>query len=394
MAYQVLLIGMTDCQQIEQQIGSAYALFRIDGLEDLPPDPQEFHVVIINAASMGMSHAIQHCQALKQQSTYLDCPVIVLADRGELTDRMDALDAGFDDFICRDSIWELKARVERVIFNQLANAQLKTQLQQANEMAFIAMSGTSDLGVNIQFLLDANTCSNLDELGMRLFKALQSYGLSCSLQMRSEHGVKNMEANGMAKAMESVLLDECKEQGRYVDFGHRSIMNYENVSLLVKNMPVDDPNKYGAIKDNVFSLLQGTHARMAALDNQKNLELEGTLVKQMTTQMNALMGHVDHSYQEVMRKIADVVETMAEGMENSVHFLGLDENQEQEIQKIMETGILDTNKTFNEGMKLDRNVKAFFNRVNQVFSDGHIDAAVLHQLLESMPVEDQKISEV
>ena len=66
-----------------------------------------------------------------------------------------------------------------------------------------------------------------------------------------------MEANGMAKDLEAHLLDELKDVGRYYDFGKRSVMNYENVSLLVKNMPIEDERRYGAIKDNIFSLLQG-----------------------------------------------------------------------------------------------------------------------------------------
>lgn len=387
MAYPALLVGVTDCQNLDQQLGSAYELTHIATIDNIHEKTMDFAVVVINAVSLGMGQAIQSCELLKQHAKYQDSSVIVLASRDELADRMDALAAGFDDFICHDSMWELKARLDRVVFNKLANVQLKTQLQQANEMAFIAMSDTSDLGVNVQFLLDCNTCNNLDELGMRLFQALQSYGLNCSLQMRSAHGVKNMEANGMAKAMESVLLEQCQNQGRYVDFGHRSIMNYESVSLLVKNMPIHDEKKYGAIKDNVFSLLQGTHARVVALDNQKNLELEGALVKQMTQKMNQLMKHVDDSYQEVMRQIVDVVETMAEGMDNSVHFLGLDESQEMAIQKIMETGILDTNKIFNSGMTLDRELKEFLTLVEESFNQKQIDASLLNRLVERMPVD-------
>jgi hypothetical protein len=52
-----------------------------------------------------------------------------------------------------------------------------------------------------------------------------------------------MEANGMDKSLESKLLLEMKDQGRYVDFGHRSVMNYGAVSLFLKNMHVDEEKK-------------------------------------------------------------------------------------------------------------------------------------------------------
>jgi hypothetical protein len=252
-------------------------------------------------------------------------------------------------------------------------------------MAFIAMSDTSDLGVNVQFLLDVNTCDNLDELGMRVFKSLQSYGINCSLQIRGRHTVKNMEANGMAKEMESVLLQECKDKGRYVDFGRRSIMNYGSVSLLVKNMPMNDDKKYGAIKDNVFSLLQGADARVKALDNLESLAMESLLVKRMAGQMRDLMKHVDSSYKGVMKDIADVVETMADGVESSIQFLGMDERQELALQKIMETGIVDTNRIFNQGMRMDEGLREFLEQVDNVFCSDSVDHAKLDRLLNAMP---------
>ena len=194
-----------------------------------------------------------------------------------------------------------------------------------------------------------------------------------------------MEANGMAKDMESVLMSECKDKGRYVDFGRRSIMNYGGVSLLVKNMPVDDEKKYGAIKDNVFSLLQGCDARIQALDNLQSLALESRLVKRLSSQMSHIMSTVDASYQHVMRDIADVVENMADGVEQSLQFLGMDERQEATMQKIMETGITETSRVFNEGMRVDEGLGELLQKINQVFSGEHVDPQQVQALLDMMP---------
>jgi CheY-like chemotaxis protein len=383
-AYTALVLGSGDDRQLEQQLGSQYVLTYVDTIEATSACivANSYEVLIINEVALGMASSIDACRQLRTEEMAQDLPVVMLADVGDLADRMDAYEVGFDDLIGRDNMWELRARLDRVIFNKHANDQLRNQLQQANEMAFIAMSDTSDLGVNIQFLLSCNQCDNLDELGMSLFQAVQSYGLNCSLQIRSQYGIKNMEANGMAKEMESVLMMECKDSGRYVDFGKRSIMNYETVSILVKNMPVEDENKYGAIKDNVFSLLQGAHARVVALDNLKALELEGALVKRMATQMRDLITQVDDSYQEVMCDIAGVVENMADGVERSIQFLGMDENQERAIQDIMEAGIQDTNRVFSDGIKLDSGLRDFLAQVDGLFSEKHIDSMHLQRLLE------------
>ena len=387
MTYKVLVMGDADNGALVGLLGKQYELEHVGSVDDCirQVSADDVKLVLLNIVDNLKTVWLDVCRELKDNPSVSDTPIVILASDSALDSKMAYYDAGCDDYVNSESMPELHVRLMRVIFNKVANDQLKQQLQQANEMAFIAMSDTSDLGVNVQFLLDVNTCDNLDELGMRVFKSLQSYGINCSLQIRGRHTVKNMEANGMAKEMESVLLQECKDKGRYVDFGRRSIMNYGSVSLLVKNMPVDDDKKYGAIKDNVFSLLQGADARVKALDNLESLAMESLLVKRMAGQMRDLMKHVDSSYKGVMKDIADVVETMADGVESSIQFLGMDERQELALQKIMETGIVDTNRIFNQGMRMDEGLREFLEQVDNVFCSDSVDHAKLDRLLNAMP---------
>lgn len=387
MTYKVLVMGDANNDSLVGLLGKQYELEHVESVDDCirQVSADDVKLVLLNIVDNQQPVWLDVCRQLKDTPSVADTPIVILARDSALDSKMAYYDAGCDDYVNSESMSELQARLMRVIFNKVANDQLKQQLQQANEMAFIAMSDTSDLGVNVQFLLDVNTCDNLDELGMRVFKSLQSYGINCSLQIRGRHTVKNMEANGMAKEMESVLLQECKDKGRYVDFGRRSIMNYGSVSLLVKNMPMNDDKKYGAIKDNVFSLLQGADARVKALDNLESLAMESLLVKRMAGQMRDLMKHVDSSYKGVMKDIADVVETMADGVESSIQFLGMDERQELALQKIMETGIVDTNRIFNQGMRMDEGLREFLEQVDNVFCSDSVDHAKLDRLLNAMP---------
>lgn len=380
----VTVLGRGEDRQLESLLEGKSQLLMADSVSAALESAArcEARLIMIDAVVLGDAAALEACRICKEQQ---DAPVVILSDETSLNYKMQAYEAGCDDFLTRDAMFELKARLNQVLFNKVANDQLRLQLKQANEMAFIAMSDTSDLGVNIQFLLDVNLCTNLDELGMRLHQALASYGLNGSLQMRGRYAVKNMEANGMAKEMASVLLSECRNRGRYLDFGRRSIMNYDKVSLLVKNMPVDDANKYGAIKDNVFSLLQGCNARIEALDNLQSLALESELVKRLSHHLRSVMTHVDESYQEVMRCIADVVENMADGVESSIQFLGMDEQQEAALQKIMENGISDTNRIFSDGMRLDEGLKGFLAHLDEVLSCGKADPQMIQSLLNRIP---------
>lgn len=381
--YSIVILGCDNDLQIADQLDQSFKAFMTASEEECLQalSKNQYQLVLVDMTCPSIN-AIQCCQAIK---AIHDVAVIFVSSKDCNEERISAYDCGADDYIeIGQLVTELHGRLERLIINKIANEQLKMQLAQANEMAFIAMSDTSDLGVNIQFLLDVSNCNNLDELGMRLFQALQAYGINCSLQLRSQFDEKNMEANGMAKSLESRLLSEMKDQGRYVDFGHRSVMNYGAVSLLVKNMPLDDEKKYGAIKDNVFSLLQGADARIKALDTLGNLALEKDLVRSLTLKMKDLMSSVDESYQDVMRDIANVVEEMADNIEASMQYLGMDEAQEESLQKTMETAILATNKIFNEGLKLDKDLHEFLVRIDALFKTDKINPSQLQKIIESL----------
>jgi len=162
------------------------------------------------------------------------------------------------------------------------------------------------------------------------------------------------------------------------------VMNYESVSLLVKNMPIEDEKKYGAIKDNVFSLLQGTDARIQALDTLESLALEKNLVRSLTIKMKDLMSSVDESYQGVMKDIASVVEDMADNIEASMQYLGMDEAQEKSLQTTIEKAISNTNKIFNDGLSLDKDLHQFLVHIDTLFKTDKINPAQLKKIIESL----------
>lgn len=351
--------------------GLPYPVVQYQSLQGLLDDYDENIKLILIDLSEAAPVDLEHISAVKNADVGEQTPVVVIHGEQLKDQRLAAFKLGCDDFIdVATEQDEIAVRCQKLIYNKIANEQLQERVQQANEMAFIAMSDTSDLGVNIQFLIEANQCNNLDELGMRLLQSVSNYGIKASLQLRSEFEIKNMEHNGMAKDLESALLWELRDDGRYVDFGKRSVMNYEQVSLLVKNMPMDDEKKYGAIKDNVFSLLQGADARLKALDSLKQLEQQQTLMKALAVRMKNMISEIDNGYQLVMRDIADVVENMADGTNNVITHFALHEEQEKALEKVMEAGIESTNRVFSEGLKMDENLKKVISEMDEMLAEG------------------------
>lgn len=294
------------------------------------------------------------CEHLLGDEVMGDLPLVVLSSSNELSDKLAAFELGVSDYLGPDaSVEEICARISKTIFHQVASEQLKDRLESANETAFTVMSDNSDLGSNIQFLLGVNHCDNLDQLGQLFFRTLGNYKVTCSLQMRSLYEIKDMEANGMAKDLESQLLFQMKDGGRYIDFGRRTVVNYGQVSLLIRDMPVDDDRRYGAIKDNTFALIQGVDARLKALDEHHKLLEEKQALQKMSQDVKSVITNIDESYQDVMRHIVDTVEELADKIHRRIPALALSEEQESFFEEVADHCVSETNKIFNQGLQVD-----------------------------------------
>lgn len=360
-----IVYSSSGSSDLVERIATDFSIVIASTSSDLDTVDEETSILIFDVSEAQPEGFIELTQQVNSIAALEDVPLIVYSAAAADLDTMALFDAGVSDIVDNAmSSQDLSARLNKAVFHTIANRQLKSRLKQANDMAFSAMSDTSDLGVNVQFLIHCHDCNNIDELGMLMFSTLSHYQIHCSLQIRSKFEVKNMEENGLAKDLEARLLWELKDNGRYVDFGKRCVMNYGQISLLVKNMP-EDEKRYGTVKDNVFSLLQGADARVKSIDNLGMLEMERDVVRGMTAKMQDVMHQVDERYQHVMRKCADLVEDMALKVDESILFLDLTEEQEDTFGRIMQEGVRTINELFNQGVRIDESFRKLIEYLNR-----------------------------
>lgn len=72
------------------------------------------------------------------------------------------------------------------------------------------------------------------------------------------------DAGGAASPLEESVIDKVKEAGRIFSFKNRMVVNYDTVPLLVTDMPLDNPDFCGRIRDHAAMIAE---AAQVALDN-------------------------------------------------------------------------------------------------------------------------------
>ena len=262
-------------------------------------------------------------------------PVILLVNEVTLEQKIKAYELGVDDVITKKSgADDINARITKAIFHNIANKQLQ-MIRCFDDVVSLSGSNAAQYHATIDFLIQIHDCDNLDQLGQLFFSLMATYKLSCSLQMRSVMGDKNMEAHGMSKDFESELLTELVDRGEDFDFGGNTIICYRDISILIKDMPRDEYDTCLAIKNMARILAQGLNARVSALDNQCRLLKEKDLVCEVAQEMRYAVKVISHAHRSAIKHVFTQLESITLTLSEITHSVGVSKESRTALEGIL-----------------------------------------------------------
>lgn len=172
-----------------------------------------------------------------------------------------------DDLLIRpvnDAVFWHKLENVRKAFE--AKSAAREQMAYAQSVAFTSMSAMGELGVVMQFLSKSFTCHNIQSVGSLAIESLRQYELEGVAYMiwEGDSIALTTEAGDVPKAQRD-LVEQRRTLGRILEIERNLIVNYDHVSLLVTNLPEDDPQRLGRIRDNIATLAEGVESRIQGL---------------------------------------------------------------------------------------------------------------------------------
>ena len=276
------------------------------------------------------------CRWLKDASEFRDTPVIFVSAQDTIDARLAGYTAGAEDFMVKpldpEELLE-KVRVAQRIARE--KSALREQVQAAEQMTDLVLTSMEESGVVLQFLGKIVGASFEQEIAEAFQHLLHAYRLTGAIQTRIGGRVHTLSKAGVNLPLEVSIVNHVRSMERIFEFGTRSVFNFDKITVLVNDMPRNDPDFCGRIRDNLAIAAQGADGRLTALEAEEASRRSQQGVADALGSVRHTLTDLAQLRHKEKRVGAEIMYELQEELARSFVSLGLTAGQENHIEDLV-----------------------------------------------------------
>jgi len=324
----------------------------LDTVAEINPD------LILMDVNMPILDGLATCKKLKETPEVANIPVIFVSALSSVEEKMAGYQAGGEDYLTKPfNEDELLAKIELSIKTAAAIVEHEQNNAETMNMAMTAMATAGDVGTALQFAHASFACKSADELAQLLLESYEAYGLMVSIRYLQPGGIKFYSHSNIVNDTEKQIMEVAHDKGRFIDFGKRTLMNYERVSVLIKNMPLDDEHKYGRMKDNIGFLGDSAEARAKALEMEE-------AVNRLLNSSKEILLEVDKTYKESAGKNSMILDLLQNKMEDAFQYIEMASADEDRLFSILIESENESKALFKQGLNIEEKISQLMHEMD------------------------------
>lgn len=311
-------------------------------------------IILLEMVSEG-ADVTSICQQLQANPSTKSSPIMLLSETDEFPDKMFSHGLGAYDILLKPINYRaLKAKLKLLHHRKQHENQLSQEAKLATDTALSAMTGNAELGQAIRFVERSYMSNDYAGLANQLMSVMTNLDLNCVLMFSTSTDAHYFANTGNVTPLEKDLITTLhQEPGRFRDFGKRTVTKYSRVSLLVKNMPIDNPDRYGRLKDLFPSMLGAADARVKALDTESALLLQTNNTALSFQQIRGTLDNLAEAYADNQQQIMKVMRAMLTELDFRIPTMGLDDDQEVYLVERIDSAIQEASDLLDQGENLN-----------------------------------------
>ncbi|SDG53128.1 response regulator [Propionivibrio dicarboxylicus] len=312
------------------------------------------------------------CRHIKANATTQHVPVIFVSALDDLESRLAGYDAGGADFIAKPfSFPEVKKKIEIVQRVSEEKSRLRGQLDESEMLTSLVMSNLDEYAVLVKFLRALNVCEQLDAVAAAVLDLLSSFGLKGAVQFRLAGEEMTVDHQGQVTPLEASIIAHVRTLGSIATFKNRAAFNFEHATVLVSNMPIEDPDLCGRLRDHLAIAVETLEARLQALQMRSERDAAKADIGEVLQGLARVMHDSGEKYRLAHELGATTIYQLQDELRGVFASLGMSEAQEDAIQAIIETKTDRLVELYDFGGEIEKTLAALRGRLNHALGKGH-----------------------
>lgn len=276
------------------------------------------------------------CRQIKSSPEIAQVPVVFLSGHDSAEDILAGYDAGGQDYIVKPfNINNLKRKIENLQRIELEKRALAEQAQASDQLASLVMASLDEYAVLIQFLRTLNECHSPAAIVEAILRVLTAARLEGAVQIRLRNFEKTYSPSGENWPLEVAVINHVRTLDRIFEFKCRSAYNFEHITLLVTNMPIENTELCGRIRDNLAIVAESANAKLAALQTFNDNATLRQKIAQTLSGVESTVADFAKRYDEARFQGTVFTTQFLDDLLGAFAHLGMSSQQEEEILELV-----------------------------------------------------------
>lgn len=314
-------------------------------------------IVILDINMPGKS-GYEICELLKNGFLADNVPVLFTSGLMDNDDIMKAFAAGADDYLIKPvRLNELAIKISKLIEQKQQQSDAIEQSTTAMKIAFDAMKNSSELGAILRFHEEVHQVNDFGQLASLSFAALRNFDLESTIVflLNDQPAYYRDDLQKSQLEFESMLAARAK--GRLFSWKKYSFFSYDLFTVLIRNMPIDDEERYGILKDQVCLLLNGIDARCRSiLIAQSELEKQQRIAS-VNKILAQLVLDIEQGNVSLSEKFERIIADMETNIISEITQFSLLDNEEARLLSVVKGSMLAATALFEDSIATEKQRK-------------------------------------
>jgi len=311
----------------------------LEKLKTYKPD-----ILLLDVSMPGMD-GYQVCETIKSNASLADITVIFVSARGTPEERLSGFKAGGEDYIVKPyKEEELLLKIAKTIDYHDKLTILNNELDDAQSVAFEAMTTSSEMGFVAQYLEQLFELDNADAIMQATINFAKIFDLAICQRVKLCDEYLFSSHQTCISPLEKEVIELLENSGRIYKFDNRIQFNFSHINVLVKNMPIKDINRYGRLTDIIPIALSGANNALKTLFYKQTAQ-DKQKVESLVANIHTMTHDVVNNIDTVKAQVNTALELLHDTLEKNIPFMGLEDDQEALITNTTDNVISSVNKT-------------------------------------------------